>query len=97
MSIYRVVCYRGDRWDRQEPSYVEADSAADAARKICGEEDLITTGSARDLRALVIEISNPNVKVAFFRSRSPAVLASAEALEQPDEEPQELAGQQEPP
>ena len=60
MSIYRVVRYREARWDRQEPSYVEADSEADAARKVCGEGP-ITTGRARDLRVVLQFTERPRI------------------------------------
>ena len=80
MSIYRVVCYQGAQWDRQEPCYVEADNQSNAAKKVCGE-GLIATGRVRDLRALVIEVSNPSDKFAFFNPPS----AAEARLEQPEE------------
>ena len=70
MPMYRVVCYHGAaEWDGDK--FVEADSAGDAARKVCGE-GLITRGEPGDLRAQVAEVSNPSIIVVFFNPPSAA-------------------------
>ncbi len=76
MPIYKVKCYEGGRWDKNEPHPIEAADEQKAAEIVC-DEPLSRAGKLGQLRAQVWLSSSPRAKKLFYvlaqRSRHGAV------------------------
>ncbi len=65
MPNFKVKCYEGGLWDKNEPRYIEAQDERDAAEILCGEP-LSEEGKLGQLRAEVWPVSSPKAKKLFY-------------------------------
>ena len=66
MARYFVWSYSEGKSDGLPPRQIEAKSATDAARMVCGE-GLVTRGHLGELRAQVSPVSDPEVTLTLFK------------------------------
>ena len=65
MPNFGVRCFDSAIWDRVEHDPIEAESALDAAMRVCGER-LVPDGKLGQLRAEVWPTSDPSAKETFY-------------------------------
>ncbi len=68
MPIYKVKCYEGGRWVKNEPHPIEAADEQKAAEIVC-DEPLSKAGKLGQLRAQVWLSSSPKAKKLFHLRR----------------------------